>query len=130
MDTGRLVVPMVTRSADNGSCKAVRIEFSHHTTPRGHSVTLSMQLLRNKLWIEVLTEDCSGRIVTGETGLAHTRTVECQLKSICVAVTSRAAVEVVMGALEGAWALGTRESPSTAGMAGVGCLGCQLTHCR
>ena len=25
--------------------------------------------------MEVLTEDCSGRIVTGETGLAHTRTV-------------------------------------------------------
>ena len=32
--------------------------------------------------VGVLTEDCSGRIVTGETGLAHTRTANCQLTSI------------------------------------------------
>lgn len=38
--------------------------------------------LADKAEMEVLTEDCSGRIVTGETGLAHTRTVNCQLKLI------------------------------------------------
>jgi hypothetical protein len=32
--------------------------------------------------VEELTEDCSGRIITGETGLAHTRTINCQLISI------------------------------------------------
>jgi hypothetical protein len=36
----------------------------------------------NKQGIGVLTENCSGRIITGETGLAHTRTVNCQLVSI------------------------------------------------
>lgn len=39
--------------------------------------------------MEVLTEDCSGRIVTGETGLAHTRTGDCQLKFISSADIAR-----------------------------------------
>jgi hypothetical protein len=39
--------------------------------------------------MEVLTEDCSGRIITGETGLAHTRTVDGQLKLISSPGTAR-----------------------------------------
>jgi hypothetical protein len=66
---------MVARSADNGSCKGVSRRF--YTDIRGHKMAMP-----GEAGMGALTEDCSWRIVTGETGLAHTRTVNCQLESI------------------------------------------------
>jgi hypothetical protein len=78
--------------------------------------------------IGVLTEDCTGRIVTGETGLAHTRTSTRQLMSH-IGDAYRAAVKESWRLCKGVGASGA-DSPSTAGMARVVFLGDELTHCR
>jgi hypothetical protein len=61
---------MVAGSADNGGCSC--ISFC------SQELMACCQAWRwrqtHKRWGGVLTEDSSGRIVTGETGLAHTRT--------------------------------------------------------
>jgi hypothetical protein len=71
-----VIVPMVAGSSDNGGC--INVKMSSRIGRR----------LRNCAWCSKLgqcrrmgglTEDSSRRIVTGETGLAHTRTGDSQL---------------------------------------------------
>jgi hypothetical protein len=74
-----------------------------------------------------LTEDCSGRIVTGETGLAHTRTVNCQLESIIWLYLARCCRGLVaFGDVVGA---AMRIAPLQQGWRVLG-FGGVLTHCR
>jgi hypothetical protein len=77
---------MMAGSADNGRCTRISCG-SRECAGCG-------QALR---WLQpaegcggVLTEDSSGRIVTGETGLAHTRTSKSQLESIASRPRGRA----------------------------------------
>ena len=65
-----------------------------------------------------LTENGSGRIVTGETGLAHTRTVNCQFRLILSRVP-RPLLQRCLLSLALRAAAGTADYPTAAGMAAV-----------
>jgi hypothetical protein len=91
-------------------------ERSSREASRGQKKALDAPSVRGRV-VERLTEDCTGRIVTGETGLAHTRTSDRQLMSRESSFPSRCCGGLgprceSVGATDA-------DRPSTAGMARV-----------
>jgi hypothetical protein len=70
---------VMARSADNRGCRGVRAGISKPSQLQKGAIAVPAA---REAGVGQLTEDSTGRIVTGETGLAHTRTRTGQLLSI------------------------------------------------
>lgn len=93
------------------------------------AVTMSAVALKEEMFLAILTKDSAGRIITGETGLAHSRTMS--RSAIVLAVVVRATVLPcpVLAQLLPHPVLGEYDVGAECGQSRW-CGGRRLTHCR
>jgi hypothetical protein len=122
---------MDRRTRDGAVGRQWRLQHGQNSHLRSHrgGIRRHLMVLQTARWVlERLTEDCTGRIVTGETGLAHTRTSNRQLMSRCPPCLSRCCEEFV-AALRGR-GRGQRGQPLRSRDGQSYDSGDELTHCR
>lgn len=108
---------MVRRTRDGAVDRQWRLQYCqnlHLDSSRGRLTRQAMLLQAARRMKGKLTENCTGRIVTGETGLAHTRTSDCQLMVLLLSVPI-ALLRRTRGGFARAWAQAMQIAPPQQG---------------